>query len=471
MMKGFQFTLAANTSLEAGPGGYFLLSRRPLRVLRVNRALFRFLERVRDGEPVDTTLADLPGLLLGLASKGYLEINCPPEPASFPFVSIIVPVKDQPADLADCLRSLEGLDWPRDRREIIVVDDGSSPPVSAAGARVFRQETSRGPASGRNLGARHARGDILAFLDADCLAGKDWLRELVPFFSAGGVGAVGGCVAGYFRDGFLDRYEDACSPLSLGRRLMLEGRGPSTLYAPTASLLVARAAFEDAGGFAEGRRVGEDVDLCWRLRDLGYGLVYAPFGRVAHKHRNRLGRMLRRRADYGASEASLYRAHRDKRKTLVAPVFAGLAFLAVAAAIIWPDPCPLVAVPVFAGLDAWRRSAALKRTGLALPPATVLASALRSGLSFGYFACFHLVRYYFVLLLALGFAWYPVWALAGLALAAASLVDFFVKKPRLPYPVFLFYYTLEHLAYQAGAFLGCLKARYFGSYRLSFRRA
>jgi hypothetical protein len=46
-----------------------------------------------------------------------------------------------------------------------------------------------------------------------------------------------------------------------------------------------------------------------------------------------------------------------------------------------------------------------------------------------------------------------------------------VKKPRLPYPVFLFFYTLEHLAYQAGVFLGCLRERYFGSYRLSFRRA
>jgi mycofactocin system glycosyltransferase len=470
-MNGFRLALAANTSLEPTPDGYFLISRRPLRALRVNRALFNVLERLRDGTEVDFT-AEILRLLLDLVSKGYLEITGLAGPAEYPPVSIIVPVKDQPEDLRDCLRSLQHLDWPAERREVIVVDDGSTLPVSVAtGISLLRHDASLGPAACRNLGARQARGDILAFLDADCLAGEGWLWELVPFFVATGVGAVGGYVAGYYRESFLDRYEDAGSSLNMGRRLILEGRGPSTFYVPTANLLVRRDVFMSTGGFDEQRRVGEDVDLCWRLRSLGYGLVYAPFGRVAHKHRNRLGRMLKRRAEYGTSEAGLYRAHRDKTKAFVVPVFTGLSFLALALAVLLVNPYPLIAVPFLVGLDAWRRSSALGKAGLALPFRRIIGPAIRSGLSLCYFALFHLVRYYLVPLLALGFLWHPVWALAGLALAATSLVDFFVKKPALPYPVFLFFYLLEHLAYQAGVFLGCLKAGYFGSYRVSFRRA
>jgi mycofactocin system glycosyltransferase len=470
-MKGFRLALAVSSSLIEGPGGYCLVSRQPLRVLRVNRALFEVLEQVCEGRKTDVDDAGLLAVLLDLAAKGYLEIQDPPALAEYPPVSIIIPVKDQPVDLRECLRSLEDLDWPADRRETIVVDDDSAPPVAApSGITVLRHDVSLGPASCRNLGARLARGEILAFLDADCLAGEGWLRELVPFFRAAGVGAVGGYVAGYYRHGLLDRYEDACSSLNMGRRLRMEGRGPGTFYVPTANMLVRRDVFMSTGGFEEGRRIGEDVDLCWRLRGLGHGLVYAPFGQVAHKHRNRPGRMLRRRAEYGASEAGLYRAHRDKRKAFVVPFFAGLSFLAVALAILLTNPYPLIPVPFFTGLDVWRRSAALKKTGIAIPVRQAAASTFRSDLAFFYYAFFHLARYYLVPLLALGFFWHPFWAFAGLTVVVTSVVDFFVKKPRLPYPVFLFFYLLEHLAYQAGVFLGCLKARSFGSYRLSFRR-
>ncbi len=470
-MIGFCLRLAANTSLKEGPDGHFLVSHLPLRVLKVNKTLFQVFERIRDGA-LFTYDDHLLRVLLGLVSKGYLVLELPPELGEYPMVSIIVPVKDQPEDLGECLDSLRRIDYPADQREIIVIDDGSAIPVSTANSdiRIYRQDTSLGAAAGRNLGAQQAHGEILAFLDADCLAGEDWLRELVPFFQVAGVGAVGGFVAGYFKDSFLDRYEDACSSLNMGRRLILEDKVASTMYVPTANMLVTRAAFLNACGFEEGRRVGEDVDFCWRLRKLGYGLVYAPFGRVAHKHRNRLGRMLGRRAEYGTSEAELYRAHRDKRKTFLVSIFTGLSFLALSLAVLLPNPYPLIVIPVFFGLYIWRRSAALRKSAIRFPLQQVTASTIRSGLSFFYFAFFHLVRYYLVLILILGFLWYPAWAFAGLALLVTSIVDFFVKKPALPYPVFLFFYLLEHLAYQLGVFWGCLKTRSFGSYRLLFRR-
>jgi mycofactocin system glycosyltransferase len=206
-------------------------------------------------------------------------------------------VRDQTVDLAECLMSLANLDYPPDRLEIIVVDDGSKKEVAriiTSDARIVRLENSLGPASARNIGAMKAGGDILAFLDADCTAGEKWLKELIPFFRASSVGAVGGYVDNFYKKGWLDRYEATFSSLNLGNRIILDGKSSSTFYVPTANMLVRRDYFMSIGGFQPGMRIGEDVDFCWRLRDLGRTLLYVPFGRVDHKHRRRLDTMLLR---------------------------------------------------------------------------------------------------------------------------------------------------------------------------------
>jgi len=74
------------------------------------------------------------------------------------------------------------------------------------------------------------------------------------------------------------------------------------------------------------------------------------------------------------------------------------------------------------------------------------------------------VRYYLVLLAALGFVYHPVWFYGLIMILIASVTDYCVKKPRLVYGVFVLYYILEQVYYQAGVFWGCLKLGYFGSY-------
>jgi mycofactocin system glycosyltransferase len=482
-MKGFGFSLAAQTFLLESTDGCFLISHLPVRMLRLNRSLFALLRHIEDGGGLSDFVDSRPGLetgnllkvLLSLVAGGYLKLERIAGIDAYPLISVIIPVRDQPGDLGECLHSLANLDYPKDNLEIIVVDDGSRKDVSeiitSENIRFIRHDKSLGPANCRNIGAEYASGDILAFLDADCMAGENWLGELVPFFGVAGVGAVGGYVGGYYRKSFLDRYEAASSSLNMGRRLLIEGRSSSTFYVPTANLLVAREAFQAAGGFRAGMRLGEDVDFCWRLRALGHTLLYVPSGTVDHKHRNRLGKMLKRRFEYATSEAVLYRSHRDKRKTLQVPVFSGLSFLALALAVLLMNPYPLCLLPLLFGLDLWRRSAKIKRLNIDLTFSRMLCSTLRSYLSFYYFAFFHLVRYYLVLFIGFGFLWHPLWIFGGLAVIGASVVDCSLKRPGLPYPVFLYFYYLEHLAYQAGVFWGCLKKGYFGSYRLSFRRA
>ena len=459
------------------------MARQPVRGLRVNESLYRLLQSLRDGESISSYFSRRPALnrtetyqtLLTLVSRGYLKLESIGPIPFPPRVSIIIPVKDQPEDLLDCLKSLEKLNYPRDAREIIVVDDGSKKSVSqlvtADNIQVIRREFSLGPAACRNIGAQNARGDAFAFLDADCLSGENWLAETVPFIQMAGAGAVGGFIDGFYQKTCLDRYEKAFSPLNMGKRLIAEGRTDSGFYVPTANLLVSREAFTAAGGFNESLRLGEDVDFCWRLRSKGYTLVYTPMGVVAHKHRNRLGKMLQRRAAYGTSEAVLYRAHHDKKKVFGVPPYAAMSFLAVILALLLLNPYPLCALPPLFAIDLWRRSVTLKHIRMALPFPSLVSAALRSYLAFFYYTFFHLIRYYLVIIIGLGVLWYPLWILGGLAVLWTSVGDFYIKKPRLLYPVFLFYYVMEHLAYQAGVFWGCLKQGYFGSYMLSFKKA
>jgi glycosyltransferase involved in cell wall biosynthesis len=103
-------------------------------------------------------------------------------------VSVVVPVYNQAASLPRTLASLFVQDLPASDYEIIVVDDGSTDGTDAvarrlatswSGAMRVLTKHNGGPASARNLGLAHARGEIVAFMDGDCAAAPNWLSSLV----------------------------------------------------------------------------------------------------------------------------------------------------------------------------------------------------------------------------------------------------------------------------------------------------
>ena len=111
----------------------------------------------------------------------------------------MIPTYGRPRQLAECLRSLAELDYPRERLEVLVVDDGGPAPLddvvapyrSALDLSLLRQDNA-GPATARNTGAAQARGDYLAFTDDDCLADPGWLRALAAVWAHSPEAMVGG---------------------------------------------------------------------------------------------------------------------------------------------------------------------------------------------------------------------------------------------------------------------------------------
>src|SRR6266480_6290411 len=115
--------------------------------------------------------------------------------AGKPSVSVIVPVRNGESTIADCLDAILATDYPADRREILVVDNGSSDGTSALiQSRPVRylREHRRGVSNARNRGIAESNGEILAFVDADCLVEPQWLAELVRPFDDPEIGSVAG---------------------------------------------------------------------------------------------------------------------------------------------------------------------------------------------------------------------------------------------------------------------------------------
>ena len=327
------YRLRHNVELVERDGGCFLTSKSPLSVLRLNRSLADLVRRGVDGSLINASAAEQT-VMEQLTAKGFAErVRTVSEQLSMlPEVSIVIPVMNRADELRRCLKSLSQLNYPQEKLQIIVVDDGSSdhsPVVARAfGALVVSSGgTARGPAAARNVGASMASGEILAFIDSDCTASSDWLLELLPTFANQKIVAVGGLVDGMCRESAVDHYENVMSSLSLGGRELTGGSGDDTFYLPSCNLLVRRAAFLQACGFNEAMHVGEDVDLTWRLRDSGWTIAYLPVGRVYHEHRSSIRSFMSRRFDYGTSEGMLQLLHPRRHKRIVIPPLLALVIL------------------------------------------------------------------------------------------------------------------------------------------------
>lgn len=470
-----RYRLSRQVEIVDRDGEHLLVSRSPLSVLRLNHSLHQLVSRTLSGAIEPASSAE-ERVLEQLAAKGFAERlrSVSDQAAILPTVTIVIPVKDRDEELARCLASLSRIVYPKEKLQVVVVDDGSTD-LSPVLAKLYGAEvvpsggTGRGPAAARNVGAGIATGDILAFIDSDCTASPDWLGDLIPSFDDPRIAAVGGFVDGMCRESAVDRYESVMSSLSLGSRERIGSSGDDTFYLPSCNLLVRRTLFHGVGGFRDEMHVGEDVDLTWRLRDQGWTIGYIPAGRVFHEHRSSIRSFMSRRFDYGTSEGLLQQLHPQRRKRMVIPPL--LAFvLALCVMAPFTQFWPLLMAAGVLAADAGRVRLKVGRRGIPLCFSDLIAGRLRALGSLAYYICFHLSRYYLIPLVAVSLLVPVLWLVPLAALLCAAGVDHAVKKPGLPFVSYAWIYLLEQVAYGAGVFCGCLSRKTFASYRVVLLR-
>ncbi len=200
----------------------------------------------------------------------------PDESFVFPFVSIIIPAKNEERDLSSCLRSLINQSYPADRFEILLVDNGSDDEtVSIANSMGIRTLSAEGFKIGgvRNYGAGFASGEILAYIDADCVAPKNWLTCGVKLLENNELGAVGGKAR---VRGNATWVESAWALPQKRKDLVL------TSILATGSFFITKKLFDQIGGFDEEVVAGEDTQISARLIKEGYMLGVSSNLSVVH---------------------------------------------------------------------------------------------------------------------------------------------------------------------------------------------
>ncbi|MCF8146902.1 MAG: mycofactocin biosynthesis glycosyltransferase MftF [Deltaproteobacteria bacterium] len=470
------YRLAKGVTCHQQKKAFQLVLSYPLKAIRLHPswgAVFKALAG-REFVPLDTIASLLQGpeplqvelFLNDLVSKGFLETENTPALSDYPFVSIIIPVRNRPREIEDCLRSLEELYYPSSSLEILVVDDASTDDtpqrVSRFPVELIRLQENRQAPHCRNLAAKKAKGDILAFIDSDCRADPQWLRDLVPVFRDTRIAAVGGRVEGYFKDSGLDRYEAVKSSLIIGRRIRRSADKDMAFYVPSCNLLARKDVFLSLGGFKESLIVGEDVDFCWRLQDAGHHVEFRPTGRIHHKHRNRLIPFCKRRYDYGTSEPMLQHLHPNRGKEMVFPLGASLFWSMGMIAGLFQTFLPLVLWVGIVFVDSLGKRKRVRQSEVPIPFPALFLSVVRSYGVFFYNGCAFMSRYYLIWSIPVLLFWPLVFLVLWAMHVFTGLLEYVMRKPRLNLVGFLFYFSLDQLSYQSGVWWGCLR-------HLSFR--
>lgn len=324
----------------------------PLRLFRFASAASPLLDRLEAGEGIDDLSPGENHLVERLLGADALHERFSSSEISLDDVTIVIPARD-PTDIERLVATLPSA------RKIIVVDDGSSPPIpTVSGAQVHRLPTSIGPAGARNAGLVMVESDLVVFIDADMDLPVDAGQSSfwVPLFGHFGdrrVGLVAPRVMSTPGTSALEKYEETDSPLDMGPHPARVRLGGPLSYVPSAVMAVRTADLRRIGGFDSALRYGEDVDLVWRFDAAGIHCRYEPSVVLHHRPRSTWADAGRQRFHYGTSAALLEQRHPGALAPVRLPAWTAGAWTAA----LWGSPFFAV---LAAGVPAWRLRSSLR---------------------------------------------------------------------------------------------------------------
>lgn len=275
-----------------------------------------------------------------------------------PSISVIIPTKSRLPALRACLAAIAAQDLPAPQFEVIVVDDGSSPPMppaeeflpAPATLRIIHQPNA-GPGSARNTGAAAARGRFLAFTDDDCLPAPRWLTELLETLSAHPDALAGGSTS----NGLPHYLGSSVSQFIIDLVYDHFNADPrNARFFASNNMACSRDNYLAIGGFDPHFRAAasEDRDICDRWLRSGRPMLACPAASIIHCHPQNMAAFTRLHFRYGRGAAAFHRFRAARGGSMAADTAFHRRIPALALARLRREP-PLRAVSMSIALAWW----------------------------------------------------------------------------------------------------------------------
>ncbi|VAW54773.1 hypothetical protein MNBD_GAMMA06-593 [hydrothermal vent metagenome] len=238
-------------------------------------------------------------------------------------LSIITPMYNSGQYIGRMIQALKDLDSPQDQFEIIIIDNGSSD-NSVKIVKEFDLSCSimrnASISQMRNAGAEKAKGEILGFIDSDCIVSDDWAKKAIGFI-ADDLGVVGGYYGLGDSPGWVEKTWHGLKKNVTG----------DVSFVSAGNMVIKAKLFNEIGGFDESVETGEDWDLCQRVIGAGYRVVNQPSLNVKHlgNYKSLFG-IIKKERWYGRGMFSVLKGRMLTKPLLASYLF--LIFLFVAAA-------------------------------------------------------------------------------------------------------------------------------------------
>lgn len=215
-----------------------------------------------------------------------------------PTISVVVPVLNSEKTIENCIKSLLNQDYPKGKYEIIIVDNRSSDNTSSIIQKYgknlrFLKEQKRNSYYARNKGIVNAKGSIIAFIDSDCIADRNWLSYISKAFENKSLKIVGGKINSYVKNTPILEY---CDIFYHPQELFLKSTTP---FFATANMAVRKKDLDRVGAFNASLESGGDVELCSRLIKSKREMCYEPKAIVNHLYPDSLIKSMKKSYYYG----------------------------------------------------------------------------------------------------------------------------------------------------------------------------
>ncbi|MFH1478203.1 MAG: glycosyltransferase [Candidatus Omnitrophota bacterium] len=243
-------------------------------------------------------------------------------------ISIVIPVYNAVDTIGLCLESLINQTVNKKDYEIIVIDNGSDDGSFTIikefvkkhneNKFILLQELKKGPSEARNRGIKSSSGTFIAFTDSDCVADKDWLKDIISAFDDEKIGAVAGNIKGYKPRNIIQKLLSITTLKGLKEEKIFDEFTLTEGGFSTTNLSIRKSLFQELEGFL-GEQYGEDHDLCARVYRKGFKIKYITNALVYHIHRDTLWGLIVQGFNFGKSHPRNLKKWGKKRLIISLP--------------------------------------------------------------------------------------------------------------------------------------------------------